>query len=78
MHCSDCIVRAQALHEIDQVGITPDKSCGLPGKPRTIVLTGVPIGPAAELGAAIALEHDDCVITAENFLGNAVAAVAAK
>ena len=56
------------------MGITPDKSCGLPGKPRTIVLTGVPIGPAAEMGAALALEHDDCVITAEAMLGNAVAA----
>lgn len=34
---------------------------------------GVPLVPQAELGLSLALEQDDCVITAENFLGNIVA-----
>ena len=34
---------------------------------------GVPMVPMAEVGLALALEQDDCVIAAENFLGNIVA-----
>lgn len=56
------------LHEIDKVGVTPDMSCGLPGQERMVVITGVPLVPMAEEGINFALQHDSCVISAEEFL----------